>query len=71
MASRGENFYLGPEMRLDHTEFLRSKVLLRCKGIEKADMDKIMRQEECTLAGFLARNFILVQFSSVQLLSRV
>ena len=60
MASQGENFYLGPEMRLDHTEFLCSKVFLRCKGIEKADMDIIRRQEECPLAGFLARRFILV-----------
>ena len=47
-------------MRPDHSEFLHSKVLLRCKGIEKADMDIKRRQEECPLAGFLARHFILV-----------
>ena len=32
LASRGEEFDLGPEMRLDHSELLCNKVLLKCKG---------------------------------------
>ena len=32
LASRGEEFNLGPETRLDHSEFLCNKVLLKYKG---------------------------------------
>ena len=28
----GEEFNLGPEMRLDHSELLSNKVLFKCKG---------------------------------------
>ena len=31
LASRGEEFNLGPEMRLDHSEVLCNKVLLKYK----------------------------------------
>ena len=31
VASRGENFDLGPETRLDHSEFWVAEVLLQCK----------------------------------------
>ena len=36
LAPRGEEFNPGPEMRLDHSEFLCNKVLLKYKEIEKA-----------------------------------
>ena len=32
LASRGEEFNPGPEMRLDHSELLCNKVLLKYKG---------------------------------------
>ena len=32
LASGGEEFNLGPEMRLDHTELLCNKVLVKYKG---------------------------------------
>ena len=32
LASRGEEFNPGPEMRLDHSELLYNKVLLKYKG---------------------------------------
>ena len=32
LASMGKEFNLGPEMRLDHSELLCNKVLLKCKG---------------------------------------
>ena len=32
LASGGEEFNLGPEMRLDHSELLCNKVLLKYKG---------------------------------------
>ena len=36
MASRGEEFNPGPETRLDCSELLCNKVLLKLKEIEKA-----------------------------------
>ena len=35
LASRGEKFNLGPEMRLDCSELLSNKILLKYKGIKK------------------------------------
>ena len=32
LASRGQEFNLGPETRLDHSELLCNKVLLKYKG---------------------------------------
>ena len=32
LASGGDEFNLGPEMRLDHSEFLCNRVLLKYKG---------------------------------------
>ena len=32
LASGGDEFNLGPEMRLDHSELLCNKVLLKYKG---------------------------------------
>ena len=32
LASRGDEFNLGPEMRLDHSELLCNQVLLKYKG---------------------------------------
>ena len=36
LASRGEEFNLGPEMRLDRSELLCNKVLLMYKGDRKS-----------------------------------
>ena len=48
LAPRGEEFNLGPETRLDHSELLCNKVLLKCKEIEKASDIGIRRgQKEC------------------------
>ena len=51
LASRGEEFNLGPEMRLDHSELLCNRVLLSIKGIERASDIGIRRgQKEDPLA---------------------
>ena len=48
MASGGEEFNLGLEMRLDCSELLCNKVLLKYKEIEKAsDIDIRRGQKEC------------------------
>ena len=50
LASRGEEFNLGLEMRLDHSELLCNKVLFKYKEIEKASVIDIRRgQKECPL----------------------
>ena len=43
MASGGEEFNPGPETRLDHSEFLCNRVLLKYKRIEKASDTDIRR----------------------------
>ena len=51
MASRGEEFDMGPETRLDCSELLCHKVLLKLKEIEKASDIGIRRgQKEYLLA---------------------
>ena len=51
MASGGEKFNLGPETRLDSSELLCNKVLLKIKEIEKASDRDIRRgQKMCPLA---------------------
>ena len=51
LSSGGEEFNLGPEMRLDHSELLCNKVLLNIKEIEKASDIGIRRgQKEYPLA---------------------
>ena len=51
MASGGEEFNLGLEMRLDCSELLCNKVLLKYKEIVKAsDIDIRRGQIECPLA---------------------
>ena len=51
MASGGEEFNLGPEMRLDCSELLCYKVSLKYKEIEKASNIEVRRgQKECPLA---------------------
>ena len=51
LTPRGEEFNLGPETRLDHSELLCSKVLLKYKEIEKASDIGIRRgQKEYPLA---------------------
>ena len=51
MASGGEEFNLGLEMRLDCSELLCNKVLLKYKEIVKAsDIDIRRGQKECPLA---------------------
>ena len=51
LASGGEEFYPGPEMRLDCSELLCNKVLLKYKEIVKAsDIDIRRGQKECPLA---------------------
>ena len=51
MASGGEEFNLGLEMRLDCSELLCNKVLLKYNEIVKAsDIDIRRGQKECPLA---------------------
>ena len=51
LASGGEEFNLGLEMRLDCSELLCNKVLLKYKEIVKAsDIDIRRGQKECPLA---------------------
>ena len=51
LASGGEEFNPGPEMRLDLSELLCNRVLLNIKGIEKASDTDIRRgQKEYPLA---------------------
>ena len=51
LASGGEEFNLGPEMRLDCSVLLCSKILLKYKEIEKAsDIDIRRGQKECPLS---------------------
>ena len=53
LASRGEDFNLGPETRLDHSELLCNKVLLNIKELEKAsDIDIRREQKEYLPASF-------------------
>ena len=53
LASRGEEFDLGPVTRLDHSDLLCSKVLLKYKEIVKAsDIDIRRGERECLLASF-------------------
>ena len=48
LASGGDEFNPGPETRLDHSELLCNKVLLKYKEIEKASDIGIRRgQKEC------------------------
>ena len=50
LASGGEEFNLGPEMRIDCSELLCNKVLLKYKEREKAsDIDTRRGQKECPL----------------------
>ena len=50
-APGGEDFNLGPEMRLDCSVLLCSKVLLKYKEIEKtSDIDIRRGQKECPLS---------------------
>ena len=49
MASRGEEFNPGPETRLDHSELLYNKVLLKYKREEASDIDIRREQKECSL----------------------
>ena len=50
LASGGEEFNLGPEMRIDCSELLCNKVLLKYKEREKAsDTDTRRGQKECPL----------------------
>ena len=39
LASRGEEFNLGPETRLDRSELLCNKVLFKYKGDKASDID--------------------------------
>ena len=50
MASRGEKFNPGPETRLDHSELLYNKVLLKYKREKASDIDIRRGQKECSLA---------------------
>jgi len=49
LASRGEEFNPGPETRLDHSELLYNKVLLKYKREEASDIDIRREQKECSL----------------------
>ena len=53
VASIVEEFDLGPETSLDHSELLCSRVLLKYKKTEKAsDIDIRSKQKECPLDSF-------------------
>ena len=53
LASRGEEFNLGPETRLDHSELLCNQVLLKYKrDREASDIDIRRGQKERPLASF-------------------
>ena len=53
LASGGEKFDPGPVIRLDRSELLCNKVLLKYKRDSKASNIDIKRvQKECSLAGF-------------------
>ena len=53
LASGEEDFNLGPETRLDHSELLCNKVLLNIKELEKAsDIDIRREQKEYLPASF-------------------
>ena len=47
LASGGEEFSPGPEMRLDLSELLCNKVLLKYKREKAFDIDIRKRQKEC------------------------
>ena len=49
LASRGEEFNLGPEIRLDCSELLGNKVLLKYKREKASDTDIRRGQKECPL----------------------
>ena len=46
----GDKFSPGPEMRLDHSELLCNKVLLKCKGDKASDIGIRRGQKECPTA---------------------
>ena len=50
LASRGEEFNLGPVKRLDRSELLCHKVLLKYKREKASDIDIGRGQKECPLA---------------------
>ena len=50
LASEGEEFNPGPETRLDHSELLYNKVLLKYKREKASDIDIRRGQKECSLA---------------------
>ena len=52
MASRGEEFNPGPETRLDCSELLCNKVLLKHKRDKASDTDIRRGQKEYPLASF-------------------
>ena len=53
LASRGEEFNLGPETRLDRSELLCNQVLLKYKtDRESLYIDIRSRQKECPLLVF-------------------
>ena len=47
LASGAEEFTLGPEIRLDRSELLCNKVLLKYKGEKASDIDIRRGQKEC------------------------
>ena len=46
LTSGGEEFNLGPEMRLDHSELLCNKVLLKYKGDRESFWHKYQKGAE-------------------------
>ena len=50
LASRGEEFNLGPETRLDRSELLCNKVLFKYKGEKASDIGIRRGQKEYPLA---------------------
>ena len=52
LASEGEEFNPRPVTRLDHSELLCNKVLLKYKRENASDRDLRSGQKECPLASF-------------------
>ena len=61
LVSRGENFDLGPETRLDHSGLLGSKILLKYKWDRESFWHRLQKGvENIPPCQFLARHLILV-----------
>ena len=63
LASRGQEFDPGPVTRLDHSEFLCNKVLLKCKREKACDTDIRGGRKSAPLLVFSRKSAPLLVFS--------